>query len=433
MSIPHDLETETAILGCCLTDGREAIAEVQSAFATPVDLFHDLRCREVWHRLLALVENGRQIDAGELQRVKHVENIEPSFFGELISASIVSPLLPGYLQTAAEFAQRRALLEMGRNLIAVATDASKTIGDVLQFSEKAFYALGTKASTTPSMKNTICAIADEWEYASKHKDEHTGVDSGIRDLDKLTWGFQRGNLCLIGARPSQGKTALLCGIANHAAIDQRVPTLFFSLESSAREIIKRILCQRARVDVTTLRNGSASNSDLQRIALETAKINSAPIHIIDDCGLNVGQLRSIARRYHREHGIKLILGDYLQHVRPSQKQEKKTYEIGTVSTELKEMAKELDVPAVWAAQLNREVEKNEKPRFPRPSDLGDSKQIEQDADFIGLLHRLPSEKDQSSVGYNLLVSKHRNGACGYVPLRYIPTLTKFEGVNYHAD
>ncbi len=426
-----DLETEKAIIGSCLTDGLEAIAEVQSAFATPADLFHDLSLREVWHRLLALVEKGRQISVAELERVKHTENIEPSFIRELFSASIAPSLLPGYLQTAVEFAQRRHLIKMGQNLVTVAADTSKPICDAVAGAEKAFFALGTKPTAAGSMKNTICAIADEWEYASQHQGEHTGIDSGIRDLDKLTWGFQRGDLCLIGARPSQGKTALLCGIANHAAIDQRVPTLFFSLESSAREIIKRILCQRARVDMTTLRNGSASNSDLQRIALEAARIAGAPIHIVDDCGLNVGQLRSIARRYHREHGIKLILGDYLQHVRPSHKQEKKTYEIGTVSTELKEMCKELDVPAVWAAQLNREVDKSPKVRLPRPSDLGDSKQIEQDADFIGLLHRLPSDNNQSSVGYNLLVSKHRNGACGYVPLRYIPTLTKFEGANHH--
>ena len=282
MNIPHDLETEMAIIGCCLSDGREAIAEVQAAFTTPADLFHDLRCWEVWHRLFLLVDNGRQIDAGELQRVKHTENIEPSFFGELISASIVSHLLPGYLQTAAEFAQRRQLLEISRNLSALASDTSKPIGDALQFSEKAIYAMGTKATETASMKSTLNAITDEWEYANQHQGEHTGIDSGIHDLDNLTWGFQRGDLAIIGARPSQGKTACLCGIANHAAVDQRVPTLFFSLESSAKEITKRILCQRARVDMTTLRNGSASNSDLQRIINETAKINSAPLHIIDD-------------------------------------------------------------------------------------------------------------------------------------------------------
>ncbi len=147
----------------------------------------------------------------------------------------------------------------------------------------------------------------------------------------------------------------------------------------------------------------------------------------------MGQLRSIARRYHREHGIKLILGDYLQHIRPSVKMEKRTYELGAVSTECKEMAKELDVPAVWAAQLNRDADKGEKPRLPRPSDLGDSKQIEQDADLIGLLHRQTDEKDQSTVGYSLIIAKHRNGACGIVPLRYRSTITQFEGVNYHAS
>ncbi len=152
----------------------------------------------------------------------------------------------------------------------------------------------------------------------------------------------------------------------------------------------------------------------------------------------MGQLRSIARRYHREHGIKLILGDYLQHIRPSVKMEKRTYELGAVSTECKEMAKELDVPAVWAAQLNRDADKGEKPRLPRPSDLGDSKQIEQDADLIGLLHRQTDEKDQSTAPYNpvpyiLLIAKHRNGACGGIRLNYHRTLTKFEGVNYHAS
>ena len=227
---------------------------------------------------------------------------------------------------------------------------------------------------------------------------------------------------------------MLCTIANNAAVTSRVPTLFFSLESARTEIVKRIVCMRARVDLTTLRNGQESEQDLQKVLVQTGKVKGAPLFIVDTQGLTVSQCQSIARRHVSEHGVKLILGDYLQRVRPSERSEKRTYELAEVSGGLKAMAAELNVPAVWTAQLSREVEKTgtqgkdgkpPAPRPPRPSDLGDSGQIERDADLITLLHRLPDQASAGRVQFKLIIAKNRNGPCGSIPLTFEPQITRF--------
>lgn len=424
---PHDHHSEQVIIGTCLQCGRDAISEVSAAWRNPVELFHDIRNREAWLRLQILVADDRDISAVEMMQVKHTEPLDAAYIGELDNAGIVQDLLPSYIQTALERLQAREAINIANELEKCAISNPDAIASGLSQACKSLFALEATSGESLSIDAIRKQVASEWETAFENKGVHSGIDSGLHVLDGLTWGFQNGELVIIGARPSQGKTALLCRIAINA-IDSGTPTLFFSLESSAREIFKRLVCIRAGVDSTTLRNGTASQQELTRVVNHSIAISRNPIWIVDKSGLTIDQLQSIARRYVREHGVKLILGDYVQIVAASQKNEKRTYELGSISNGLKAMAKELNVPCVWAAQLNRDVEKaGEQPRRPRPSDLGDSKQIEQDADLIALLHRLPEQPNTDSIDYELIVAKHRNGGCGRIPLSYIPKFTRFDG------
>ena len=204
--IPNDLESEMGIIGCCLTDGLEAIAEVQSSCATPSDLFHDLRCREVWHRLLLLVDNGRQIHVRELQRIRHTEDVEPTYFEDLAAASIIPVLLPSYLQTAVEFAQRRAVLEMGRSLVTMAANTSKPIGDAVASMKNASAAIQWK-SDKDSAVDFIAKLAERI-YVADPARKRPEPRFSIANIPAIS----AGNLTAISAQAKAGKTALIGAI-----------------------------------------------------------------------------------------------------------------------------------------------------------------------------------------------------------------------------
>jgi len=274
------------------------------------------------------------------------------------------------------------------------------------------------ANVKPKPLNEIAqAVIGDWEDAAAKPGQITGIASGIQSLDKLTWGWQNENLIVIGARPSQGKTAILVGFALHAAVKCKIPTAFFSVESSSKEIVKRMLCQLAEADQSRLRGGLAWNDDIKRLPFAVQSLKEAPLHVIYCPGIAINDLKAKSRAVHQQHGVKLILVDYLQKVKPSEKHEKRTYEVAQVSEGLKMMATELHVPVITGGQLSRENEKS-KGRRPQLSDLADSGQIERDADLVALLHR---ENDL----FALLISKFRDGPIGHVDLLFNPSCAKF--------
>jgi replicative DNA helicase len=271
----------------------------------------------------------------------------------------------------------------------------------------------------PKTNLELCNEATEmWENASRHPHEISGISSGLTGLDRLTWGWQKKNLIIIGARPSHGKTAILMGFARTAAIENNIPTLFMTLESSPEELMRRLACQIAEADQQALRGGYASANDLQRLTVAMGKIHKAPFHFLDCSGWNINRMRSEARQYKNDYGIGLIVADYLQKVKATEKHEKRTYEVAQASEGLKEMAKENDVPVISAAQLNREPDK-QKGRAPALSDLADSGQIERDADLVGLLHR-----DTEGKMY-VLLAKHRDGPTGIVEVEFMKQCAKY--------
>jgi replicative DNA helicase len=271
----------------------------------------------------------------------------------------------------------------------------------------------------------------------------TGLGTGFPDLDKMTSGMHGGEMIVIAARPSMGKTSLAMNIAEAVAIDQKQPVGVFSLEMTAESLVLRMLCSRSRVNLRNIRDGFLAERDFPKLTGAAGKLANAPLFIDDSAGLSILQLRAKARRMYQQHGIKLFVIDYLQLLNASsQKIENRQQEIAQISNGIKALAKELDVPVIVLAQLNRELEKD-KNRKPRLSDLRESGAIEQDADLVGLLYKPDAEKaededgggqqDVEAVPVNLLIAKQRNGPTGDVCMTFLKSYTRYESASKVAD
>ena len=404
-------ETQQGVLGWLLSRSG-APGETERDARSVLDaggllLFDDEWACELWRRVEAALKDGKNPEV--YRHKKQVEELDIAFVERIIDNGVSGPLVEHTYLPALIKAKR------ARQVKAAMVEAGNT-GDTAHVA--ALLKEQPPAPGTKTLASMAARVVDEWQAASEHPGELSGIPSGLIDLDRLTWGWQKQNLIVIGARPSQGKTAILIGFARHAAIEKSVPTVIFSLESSGEEIVRRILCQMTGADQSRMRGGEAQERDIANLPAAMGKLRRAPLKIVDCPGASITWLRTEAKRLSESMGAKLFLVDYLQKIKPTQRHEKKTYEIAQASEGLKEMAVECDAPVITAAQVNREPEKA-KGRAPQLSDLADSGQIERDADIVGLLHEKKGERA-------LILAKFRDGPQGYVPLAFNPSCARFD-------
>jgi replicative DNA helicase len=287
-----------------------------------------------------------------------------------------------------------------------------------------------------SIKEVVHKAINRLEEYHQNQGMLTGISTGFVDLDKMTTGLHGGEMIVIAARPSMGKTSLAMNIAESVAIDQKLPVGVFSLEMSSESLVLRMLCSRARVNLRNIREGFFTERDFPKITSAAGKLANAPLFIDDSSGLSILQLRAKARRMWQQYGIKLFVIDYLQLLHSTnRKADNRQQEIADISNGIKALAKELNVPVIVLAQLNRSMEK-EGFRRPRMSDLRESGAIEQDADLIGLLFD-PNKKDEEEEGLSqadgkdviLYIAKQRNGPVDDVHLTFLKTYTRFENAS----
>jgi replicative DNA helicase len=298
--------------------------------------------------------------------------------------------------------------------------------DVLRISEERVEA------SARTIKELVHKAINTIEEFHQRQGMLTGVATGFSDLDKMTSGLHGGEMVVIAARPSMGKTSLAMNIAEHVAIEQRLPVGVFSLEMTAESLVLRMLCSRSRVNLRNIRDGFLAERDFPKLTGAAGKLANAPLFIDDSSGLSILQLRAKARRMFQQFGIRLFVIDYLQLLNStSRRAENRQQEIADISNGIKALAKELNVPVIVLSQLNRELEKD-KNRKPRLSDLRESGAIEQDADLVALLYKpssseedeAPAQEEASAV--NLYIAKQRNGPTGDVPLTFLKGYTRFE-------
>ncbi len=437
-TLPHSVEAEEYLLSCCLLDGADIIARCLEGRITPAS-FSVPANQVVFEKLVDLYNKGAAIDlavvAEELKTGRQLDAI-----GGYAYLTQISGRIPTTAQ-AAYFIEKIRELHLLRELIRAATGAVENCysyeGGLEEFVDKVeqdiFRVTQDRVSDAakPMKEPALEAMAVINKMMMK-KGELTGVASGFKDLDALTWGFQRQEMIVLAARPSAGKTSLALNFAEAAALPRRgepVRTLIFSLEMSAAQLALRMLCSRAKVNLKLLRDGllSKNGAEQQNLLVAADEFTKAPLFIDDSSHLTIMQLRAKARRLQARGKLGLIVVDYLQLLAPSDPKTPREQQVAEVSRGLKALAKELDVPVVVLSQLNRSSEKEN--RTPRLSDLRESGSIEQDADVVLMLARPKDADDKFQVAadsMDLVVAKQRNGPVGELKLTFLRDITRFE-------
>lgn len=434
---PQNVEAERSILGAVLLD-KDAIIKI--ADIVTADDFYDSRHGIVYEAMANLFEKRMPIDIVTLSeilesagKIKQIGG--SSYLAEIVNNTPSAANITYYAQIVRDKAILRRLISAGANISELGYDEDGEISEVLDTAEQKLFSISQK-----SMKNKFIAIkdilTDAFDRIDKiHKDKDKGalrgVPSGFKGMDNITAGFQKSDLIIIAARPSMGKTSFALNLAENAAIDEKIPVAVFSLEMSKDQLVDRLLSSQAGVDSWKLRTGNLSDEDFPKIGYAMGVLSEAPLFIDDSAGGNIMEIRAKARRLQMEHGLGLIIIDYLQlmsgHSRNSEGN--RVQEISEISRGLKGLARELDVPVIALSQLSRAVEHRDDKR-PQLSDLRESGSIEQDADLVMFLYRdeyYHPESEHKGVT-EILLRKHRNGPTGSFELFFNPAQMRFADI-----
>ena len=327
-------------------------------------------------------------------------------------------------------AMQRALIDTSAQIISNCYDASKDVPTLLDESERAIFSISERANskTFASSSELVRSVFDELLARYNNKSVTTGVPTGYMMLDRMTAGLQPTDLIILAARPSMGKTAFALNVAMRAALSGGATVAIFSLEMSKESLMDRMLCAWGRVELSRVRRGFLEDDDWAKLSASADALSQAKIFIDDTAGLTPLALRARCRRLKAEHGLDLVMVDYLQ-LMHSSRNDSRELEISDISRNLKALAKELKVPVIALSQLNRKVEERTDKR-PVLSDLRESGAIEQDADLIMFIHREDAynkKDDHQKTGIaEIIIGKHRNGPTGTVKLAYRPEFTAFD-------
>ena len=428
---PHSIESEEAVLGSILID-PDAIYRV-GAFLTDVD-FYIVKHQWVWAAALALQQRREPIDfvtiTRELATAGQLDELGgPAYISHLINVVPTAIHAEGYGRIVERAAMRRRMLTAASEIATLAYDEALDIAEARDRAEQALFAVGQQrdANDLQPILDIIRAYYDRIEYLYEHRDEPLGIPTGFLDVDKLLGGLQKSDLIVVAARPGCGKTSLLLNIALNAARRFHQRVAIFSLEMSKEQIVQRLVSSESGIDSMRLRRGNLYEADWPLFIESSNALGETSIHIDDTPSISALQLRTKARRLHAEHGLDLIVIDYLQLMTGDTRTENRVQEISYLSRSLKALARELHVPVLVASQLSRAVEQRQDKR-PILSDLRDSGSIEQDSDIVGFIYRddMYDEASESKNLAELIIAKHRNGPTGTVSLHFQRNLTQFK-------
>jgi len=438
---PQHLEAERSVLGGIMLDNL-ALDRV-SDVVTDEDFYKEGH-RVLFRAMQHLAARGDPVDELTLtEQLKQDESLDQAGGITYIAALTQAVPTSAHVLAYAKIVQQKAVQ---RNLISAATEIVRQgyredtdIATYIDESERTIF-----AATEDRRRRSIQPVKDVLKSAFLNLEEIynrgeavTGVPSGYPDIDKYTAGFQRSDLIILAARPSMGKTALALNIAANAAMHSKIPTLVFSLEMSADQLVSRLLGAEARVDLAKLRRGNIHESDWPRLVQAAGRISDAPLFIDDSGILTSTEMRSKCRRVQREHGLGFVVVDYLQLMQGARNVDNRAQEISEISRGMKALARELDIPVMALSQLNRSLESRTDKR-PMLSDLRESGAIEQDADVITFIYREEYYKrdetppEMEGVA-EVIIGKQRNGPTGAILLTFLKEFTRFENHKRDTD
>ncbi|MGD0813197.1 MAG: replicative DNA helicase [Verrucomicrobiota bacterium] len=440
---PHSIEAEQGVLGCVLLSPHDCMGECIEKLKSGHEIFYDLRHQTLFQTLAEMYDRKEAIDLITLQqRLKNSQQLENvgglAYLSSLPDAVPSAANLEYYLDIVLEKYLLRKMIQTCTGIVGRVFDYEGQVEALLDEVERDILRISEErvAGVSLGIKELVNkAISKIEEYHQNHG-MLTGIATGFADLDKMTTGLHEGEMIVIAARPSVGKTSLAMNIAEHVSLELKVPVGVFSLEMTADQLVLRMLCSRSRVNLRNIREGFLAERDFPKLTGAAGRLAGAPLFIDDSSALSILQLRAKARRMWQQYGIKLFVIDYLQLLNStSRRVENRQQEIAEISGGIKSLAKELSVPIIVLSQLNRELEKRGPGERPRLSDLRESGAIEQDADLVGLLYRETKNKDgddetneeeQEAIPVKLCIAKQRNGPTGDVDLTFLKNYTRFE-------
>jgi replicative DNA helicase len=435
---PHSVEAEQGVLGSMLISPRDAVAEAVEKITD--EYFYVPAHQAIYNALVDLWNAGQAIDLITFTQVLRDRNLlegvgGPSFVTSLFTFVPTAANIGYYLEIVRDKYILRQIIAAGTESVRRAYEEQEEVGALLDEVEQKIFAVGEDRfkGQMLSMKDQVMEAIESIEKLYERKGGITGISTGFVELDRMTSGMHAAEMIVIAARPSMGKTALAMNIAEHVAINEKLPLGVFSLEMSSQQLVQRLLCSRARVNLQKVRDGFLGERDFPSLTAAASKLAEAKIFIDDSASLTILELRAKARRLKAQHDVQLIIVDYLQLLRSQSRraQDNRQLEISEISAGLKSLAKELKIPVIVVAQLNRQPEQRSGGK-PRLSDLRESGSIEQDADVVGLLVRPEIyEEDEEARAEKageaeLIIAKQRNGPVGEIPLTFLKEFTRFE-------
>lgn len=434
---PHSVEAEQSVLGGLLLDNG-AFDRIGDVFAE-ADFYRDDH-RRIFRHIVHLIQMGKPADVITVdEAIKGSEDRDRTgglaYLGALAQSTPSAHNIRRYAEIVRERAVMRRLVEVGTEIADTALNPlGKDVGQMLDEAESKVLQIAEAGSLGRQgfmdIQPLLAQVMERVDmlYHQENPSNVTGVPTGYHDLDERTSGFQESDLIIVAGRPSMGKTAFALNIAEHVAVENRLPVAIFSMEMAGTQLAMRLLGSLGRLDQHRLRTGRLTDDDWNRLTNAVAKLHDAPIHIDETPALNVLELRARTRRLHRQYGkLGLVVIDYLQLMQASGQGENRATEISEISRSLKALAKELKVPVVALSQLNRGLEQRPNKR-PIMSDLRESGAIEQDADVILFIYRdeVYNEGTADKGVAEIIIGKQRNGPIGTIRLTFLGEHTRFE-------
>jgi replicative DNA helicase len=434
---PQNIEAEISVLGAVLQDPQALLKAME--VLRPADFYKEVH-RKIFGACTDLFERSEPVDlvtlANELMRRKQLEEVGgSSALSALVDAVPTAANVTHHARIVKDKALLYALIQKGTAVVSRAYSDKEDVDEVLDWAEQQIFEISQDKVSRGfvPVKSILKGTFQLIEKLYDRKSHVTGVPTGFRKFDEMTAGLQPSDLIVVAGRPSMGKTSFCLNVAQHAAIQERIPVAIFSLEMSKEQLVQRLLCSVARVDSHKLRTGYLSDADWPRLTTGAGILSESPIFVDDTPGISLLEMRAKARRLKAEHSLGLVIIDYLQLVSGRGRAESRQQEISEISRSLKAMAKELDVPVMALSQLSRAVESRQPPR-PQLSDLRESGAIEQDADVVTFLYRpsfyqakkgedLDEPEDNST---EIIIGKQRNGPTGTVYMAFLREYTRFE-------
>jgi len=429
-SLPQSIEAEQSVIGSMIID-KNAIAKVLESLEEE-DFYRDGH-KVIYKTILEMFRNDIAIDLLTLlEYLKSTDMLERSggvtYITELSSSVPTTANLSAYIKIVSDKSTLRKLIKASTAIIEESYNNQSQVENVVDIAEKKIFNIAEKKTSKDfePLSDVLERGFAQIEKLFNNKGEITGVGSGFTDLDAKTSGFQSGDMILIAARPSMGKTTFALNIAEHAALREHKSVVIFSLEMSKEQLAYKLLCSEANVDMLKLRTGTLEDKDWENIAMAAGPLSKAKIYIDDSAGVTVMEMRSKCRRLKIEYGIDLIVIDYLQLMSGGASSDNRQQEVSEISRSIKALAKEMECPVIALSQLSRAPEQRADHR-PMLSDLRESGSIEQDADIVMFLYRdeyYNKETEDKNIG-ECIIAKQRNGPVGTAKLAWLGQYSKF--------